>query len=214
MLSQVAPTATSSAAFFSLRAGFAGLHANHNNSGGRASIVTISSRSGRSNSRLIKIGLGVTRRTDQVKLIVILSILTEKGPTISTRPYFSSGMIGVIRAQPIKLRMICISLRSPQSAAFTGYQQQALSGQRPFVDSAGNSLRHPLNRSADRFASSASARAARSSRPDVARCRSSVIWRESSFGNIKTSIKSASVSQKMAKMRAVKASYHEAETIR
>ncbi len=48
------PCATSSAAFFSLRAGFARLHASHNSSGELTSIVTISSRSGRSNSRLMK----------------------------------------------------------------------------------------------------------------------------------------------------------------
>ncbi len=48
------PWATSSAAFFSLRAGFARLHASQSSSGALTSIVTISSNSGRSNSRLMK----------------------------------------------------------------------------------------------------------------------------------------------------------------
>ncbi len=46
--------ATSSAAFFSLRAGFARLQANHNSSGVLTNMVTISSNSGRSNSKLMK----------------------------------------------------------------------------------------------------------------------------------------------------------------
>ncbi len=48
------PWATSSAAFFSLRAGFARLQANHNSSGVLTNMVTISSNSGRSNNKLMK----------------------------------------------------------------------------------------------------------------------------------------------------------------
>ena len=68
-----------------------------------------------------EVGLGTARRANQVELIIVFPSRTEKGPTISTRPYFFS--VGDRRYPPNKvadnLHFIAIG---PNHATFAGDQ--------------------------------------------------------------------------------------------